>query len=128
MVLRATGAFEIEMRTGDAELEGAANRHDFTKTYTGDVVGRGIGVMLSGGDPSEGTAGYVAFEIFHGRVHDAEGSFMLQQFGQMTGGAQRLHYEIVSGSGTDELTGIAGTLDLTIDEHGHTFELDYTLP
>jgi hypothetical protein len=44
----------------------------------------------------------------------------------MTAGTQTLHYEVVPGSGTGELEGIAGTLDLTIEPDGtHRYELQY---
>jgi hypothetical protein len=128
MTLHATGTFEIDLRPAEGELDGAAHRFDFTKTFAGDMIGRGTGVMLSGGDPGAGEAGFVAIEIFRGQVHGTEGTFLLQQFGQMTGGDELHHYEIVSGSGTGGLTGIAGRLDLTVDESGHRFTLDYTLP
>ena len=128
MTLHAVGSFEVEMRPAAAELDGASERFEFTKTFTGEIDGTSVGVMLSGGDPSAGTAGYVAIEIFRGRVHDQSGSFMLQQFGQMRDGEQRLHYEIVNGSGADGLEGIRGGLDLTIDDSGHHVDLAYTLP
>jgi hypothetical protein len=40
---------------------------------------------------------------------------------------QELRYDVVPGSGTGELAGIDGTLALTIDGRGHTYELSYTL-
>jgi hypothetical protein len=52
----------------------------------------------------------------------------LQQFGAMQGGSQTLHYEVVPGSGTGQLTGITGTLHLDINEDGtHHYELHYDL-
>ena len=82
--------------------------------------------MLSGGDPQSGAAGYVAIETVTGSLGDRHGSFALQQFGTMSSGAQTLHYEVVPGSGTGELEGIAGTLYLTIEPDGtHRYELQY---
>ncbi len=70
----------------------------------------------------------MAIEAVKGLLGDLEGSFALQQFGTMSGGHQTLHYEVVPGSGAGELTGISGTLNLTIDEDGtHHYLLEYDL-
>jgi hypothetical protein len=43
-------------------------------------------------------------------------------------GSQTLHYEVVPGSGERRLSGITGTLRLTIDSDGtHHYELEYDL-
>jgi len=104
------------------------SRFELTKQFQGDLDGNGIGLMLSGGNPQSGTAGYVAIETVSGRLNGREGGFAMQQFGTMSGGSQTLHYEVVPGSGTGKLTGISGTLHLTIDPDGaHHYELDYDL-
>jgi hypothetical protein len=128
--MRATarGTFEIELTPGPPELGGAIDRFDFTKIYRGDVEGSGAGVMLSVGERSSGTAGYVAMETVSGRLNDRHGGFALQQFGAMHAGSPTLYYEVVPGSGRDELEGITGTLRLTIDPDGtHRLELEYEL-
>jgi hypothetical protein len=128
MERRANGTFEVTMRPGAAELDGAVGRFDLSKTFHGDLQGTGTGVMLSAGDPQAGAAGYVAIETVHGRLEEQEGSFALQQFGSMHDGSQTLHYEVVPGSGTGSLVGITGTLVLDIDEDGtHRYELHYDL-
>lgn len=82
--------------------------------------------MLSGGDPRAGAAGYVAIETVTGTLGDRAGSFALQQFGTMSAGSHVLHYEVVPGSGTEQLVGITGTLQLTVASDGaHRYELDY---
>jgi hypothetical protein len=128
MTRTASGTFEVSLAPGLAELDGAVGRFELTKRFHGDFDGTGTGVMLSAGDPQAGTAGYVAIETVNGRLGDREGGFALQQFGTMRGGQQTLHYEVVPGSGDGELTGISGTLHLTIDEDGtHHYELEYDL-
>ncbi|MGO9960511.1 MAG: DUF3224 domain-containing protein [Solirubrobacteraceae bacterium] len=122
----ARGTFDVELTPGPAELNGAVRRFDLRKTFHGDLQGDGAGVMLSGGDPQSGAAGYVAIETVTCSLGDRHGSFALQQFGTMTSSAQTLHYEVVPGSGTGELEGISGTLDLTIEPDGtHRYELQY---
>jgi hypothetical protein len=124
----ASGTFDVNLVPGAAELDGAVKRFELTKRFHGDFDGTGTGVMLSGGDPQAGTAGYVAIETVKGRLGDREGGFAFQQFGTMSGGHQTLHYEVVPGSGYGELAGISGILRLTIDEDGtHHYELEYDL-
>jgi Protein of unknown function (DUF3224) len=122
----ASGTFDVTLAPGVAELDGAVSRFELTKRFHGGFDGTGSGVMLSAGDPQAGTAGYVAIETVNGRLGDRAGGFAFQQFGTMSGGNQTLHYEVVPGSGFGELTGISGTLLLTIDEDGtHHYELEY---
>ena len=127
MTNTAKGTFDVELTPGQTELDGAVSRFDFTKTFHGDITGRGRGVMLAGGDRTAGAAGYVAIEVIAGVVNDRRGSFALQQLGTMRSGAQTLHYEVVPGSGKDELAGISGTFQLTIDDGTHHYELAYEL-
>lgn len=75
--------------------------------------------MLSGGDPSTGTAGYVAIELFEGIIDGRTGTILFQQFGSMVGGAEVLRYEVIPGSGTGELATVTGelVLDAANDDH-----------
>ncbi len=122
----ARGTFEVEMTPGNAEVGGAIGRFDFTKTFRGDFEGTGVGLMLSGGDPQSGSAGYVAMETVHGRLKGREGGFVLQQFATMRNGSQTMHYEVVPGSGSGDLKGLTGMLHLRVDEDGiHHYDLEY---
>jgi hypothetical protein len=124
----ARGTFDVQLTPAEPELAGAVGRFEFTKTFRGDVEAVGVGVMLSGGDPRQGSAGYVAIETVSGRLGDRVGEFALQQFGVMSAGAQTLHYEVVPGSGRGALEGLAGTVRLTVDRDGtHRYELEYRL-
>lgn len=128
MTETARGTFEVQVTPAGVELGGAVARFDLAKTFSGDLQAAGTGLMLSGGDPQEGSAGYVAIETVAGRLGGRSGEFALQQFGTMQGGAQVLHYEVVPGSGRGELATITGTLQLTIDADGtHHYVLEYRL-
>jgi hypothetical protein len=122
----ARGTFEVTItpETGDE----AIGRFALAKTWSGDLSGTSRGHMLSAGDPAGGRAGYVALEVVEGVLDGHAGAFALQQLGVMHDGDQRLDYLVVPGSGTDALAGIAGSLELTIDEGAHTYELSYSLP
>src|SRR5436190_1327206 len=115
MTSTARGTFEISMKPGPPELEGAVSRFDFSKTFHGDLDAAAAGVMLSCGDPQTGAAGYVAIERARGRLGDRQGGFALQQLGMMRDGSQTLHYEVVPGSGDGDLEGVSGTLHLTVE-------------
>lgn len=123
----ARGTFDIEMTPAPAELGGRVARHEFAKTWSGDLTGTGRGVMLSSGDPAGGDAGYVCIETVDGTLEGVTGGFCLQQFGQMLTNMPVLQYEIVNGSGTGGLAGIAGILSLTVDDEQHIYDLEYEL-
>ena len=47
----------------------------------------------------------------------------------MHDGEQELRYDVVPGSGTGDLAGLTGSLELTIEDDGtHRYDLGYTLP
>jgi len=125
MTMTARGTFEVTISSH--EPDSGIGRFDLEKTWLGHLAGTGHGQMLSAGDPTQGSAGYVALEVVDGSLHGRTGSFALQQLGVMHAGDQELDYRVVPGSGTGELAGITGTLALTIDERGHSYELTYTL-
>ena len=75
-------------------------------------------MMISAGDPANGTAGYVAMEVFEGAIDGRSGTLAFYQFGTMVAGVQELRYEIVPGSGTGDLAGLGGTLALVVDDEG----------
>ena len=124
----ASGTFEIDLRPDGAELDGAAARFAFTKTFAGDLAGTSTGLMLSAGDPGAGSAGYVALEAVTGTLGGRSGGFVLHQAGRMAAGTQELDYRVVPGSGTGELAGIDGTLHLTVTDGVHRYVLDWALP
>ena len=124
----ARGTFEVEITPSTPELDGAVNRFELRKRFSGDLAGAGSGLMLAAADPSGGTAGYVAIETVHGTLGDRDGGFAMQQFGTMVLGVPTLHYEVVPGSGSGGLTGTGGVLHLTVEADGtHRFEMEYEL-
>jgi hypothetical protein len=125
-MMTAQGTFDVELTPGDPELNGAVNRFALTKTFDGDLRGRGAGIMLSCGNPQSGSAGYVAIETVNGQLGEKHGSFVLAQLGTMDRGTQTLYYVVVPGSGQIDLKGITGALQLTIEADGtHRYQLDY---
>jgi hypothetical protein len=84
--------------------------------------------MLAGGTAVKGSAGYVAIERVTGTLHGRSGSFMLQHLGTMNRGAPSLTVLVIPDSGTDELTGLSGTLTIDIVDGKHLYTMDYVLP
>ena len=53
---------------------------------------------------------------------------VLQHNATMNRGTGNLNIVVVPDSGTEELTGIAGTMNIIIADGKHSYEFDYTLP
>lgn len=98
------------------------------KQIHGDLEGTSKGEMISGGDPKQGTAGYVAIEVVTGTLAGKKGSFALQQMASMDQSGRKLSVMVVPGSGTGELKGNAGRFDIQIPNGQHSYDLEYTLP
>ncbi len=130
--MRAEGSFDIRMHPLATHAEGAdgVNLGHLTidKECQGDIEAVSIGEMLSARCSTAGSAGYVAIEQVRGTVHGRSGSFVLQHYGMMHGGTQRLILEVVPDSGSGELSGIAGSMRIIIENGKHRYEFDYTLP
>lgn len=129
MTKRARGTFEVELtpEANDEATGAALGRMTISKQYEGDLQATAKGEMLTAVSEVEGSAGYVAMERVSGALHGRSGSFVLQHSGTMAAEKQQVDIAIVPGSGTGELTGISGTLTITIKDGEHEYELDYTL-
>ncbi len=126
--MHAKGSMKVSLNREPKGTEGA-DRTLLTKQYHGGLEAEAKGEMLSGGDPRSGTAGYVAFETVTGSLDGHAGSFQVMQIGTMKEGKVELRAEVVPGSGTGELRGLAGALQIDRAANGdHTYMLDYTLP
>ncbi len=104
------------------------NRNVVRKEFSGDMVGTSEAQMIAAFTGTPGSAGYVAIEHFTGSVGGKSGSFVLQHSGVMNKGDAQLTVTIVPDSGTGELGGISGTLEIDNDEGQHSYILDYELP
>jgi len=110
-----------------APAEGLA-RYSIDKEIHGDLEATTKGEMYAGGDYSKGAAGYVAIEMVTGTLGGKHGSFALQHFATMDASGLKMNVQVVPGSGTGELVGIAGTFTITIAGGVHSYDLEYTLP
>ncbi len=125
----ARGPMEVDIEAEPPFLEQdglTLNRNVVRKEFSGDVVGVSEAQMIAAFTGTPGSAGYVAIEHFTGSVGGRSGSFVLQHSGVMNKGDGQLTVTIVPDSGTGELVGISGTLDINNDEGQHSYVLDYT--
>jgi hypothetical protein len=98
------------------------------KQFHGDLEGTSKGQMLSTMGDVKGSAGYVAMERVRGTLHGRTGTFALQHGGTMTRGAPSLTITVVPDSGTGELVGLTGTMEIHIVEGKHSYDFSYALP
>ncbi len=101
------------------------NRNVVRKEFSGDVAGASEAQMVAAFTAIPGSAGYVAIEHFTGSVGGRSGSFVLQHSGLMDRGDAALTVAIVPDSGTGELAGISGTLEIDNDAGTHSYVLEY---
>lgn len=128
--MKATGEFEVRLTPLEPYTGGESgirlSRLSIEKTFRGDLAGRSLGEMLSARTPVESSAGYVAIEQVQGELYGRRGTFVLQHYGVLVRGAQRLTLEVVPDSGTGDLAGLNGSMAIRIEDGKHFYELEYS--
>jgi hypothetical protein len=126
----ASGTFDVKVTPQppeDKSADPSLARLTLDKQFHGDLEGSSKGQMLAASTSVKGSAGYVAIERVTGTLLGRKGSFTLQHSGTMTRGAPHLVVSVVPDSGTDELTGLAGTMNIKIENGKHYYDFEYTL-
>ena len=126
------GKFEVNL----APLSSSSERGDgvdlgrmsIDKKFLGELDATSKGEMLTAMTSVKGSAGYVAIEQVSGSLSGKKGSFVLQHFGIMRRGTNRLILEVVPDSGTSELLGLSGEMFINIEDGQHYYQFVYTLP
>jgi len=129
MSQHAKGTFDVKIGALEAynKIEGAnAGRMSIDKQFHGDLEGSSKGEMLTAGTAVKGSAGYVAIERVTGTLGGKAGSFSLQHNATMNRGAPQLSIAVVPDSGTGQLAGLSGRMNIIIAEGRHSYEFDYT--
>lgn len=126
----ARGTFEVKLnpqppedKVGDATI----GRMSIAKQFHGDLDATSQGQMLMTGTKVQGSAGYVAIERVTGTLHGHSGTFALQHNGTMTRGAPQLTVSVIPDSGTGDLAGLAGQMEIKIADGKHSYDFEYTL-
>lgn len=129
---KACGTFEVKLTrqpTADSAGQTKISRMAFDKKFSGDLQATSKGEMLAAGTGAPGSSGgYVAIKQVSGSLNGKKGSFILQHSGTMRRGAPELVITVVPDSGADELKGLAGKMEIKIEEGKHSYVFEYTLP
>jgi hypothetical protein len=131
MATHASGTFDVKIipQKDEGIGDSTIGRMSIDKQYHGDLEGSGLGQMLAGMAAEVKDSGaYVAIERVRGTLQGRKGSFAVHHRGLMTRGAQDLVITVIPDSGTEELTGISGTMTIDIRDGKHFYGFDYTLP
>ena len=125
----AKGTFDVKLQPqAVADQNAGLQRYSLEKQFHGDLEGSSKGEMLSAGNPATGFGGYVAIEYVTGTLAGRSGNFALQHSGTMNAGKTQLSVTVVPGSGTGQLAGISGKMNIIIEAGKHSYEFEYTLP
>ena len=130
--MNAQGPFEVKASPQPLGFDAGGDmlaRMTIDKQFHGDLEATSAGEMLSAGTPAKGSAGYVAIERVSGTLAGRRGTFILQHSATMNRGVPSLSISVVPDSGTGELAGLSGTMNIVIAEGGkHSYDFDYELP
>ena len=127
--MQAKGTFEVRvvpLAADEGTDTGGFGRLSIDKTFSGDLTGSSKGQMVGAFTAVEGSAGYVALERVTGTLNGKKGSFILQHSGTMKKGVSTMLVTVVPDSGTEELTGLAGAMEIIIEGKKHSYVFDYT--
>jgi hypothetical protein len=131
-MMRASGTFDVKVTPAgnDSTPEGPnLGRMSLDKTFAGELVGTGKGEMITAaGVGVKDSAAYSAVERVTGTLGGKKGSFALQHTGIMDRGKPSLNITVVPDSGTGELVGLTGKMDIIIEGKQHAYVFDYVLP
>jgi hypothetical protein len=132
MATHASGSFDVTMTPQGPEdkAEGSTvGRNSIDKRFFGDLEATSRGQALMGVSDVQGSAGYVAMERVTGTLKGRRGSFLLQHSGTMSkSGGYQLSVTVVPDSGSGQLVGLSGKLDIKIVDGKHFYNFEYTLP
>ena len=129
--MKISGKFDVTLKPLDSYAQGEAGinlgRMSIDKTFYGELEATSKGEMLTAMTAVPGSAGYVALEQVVGSLSGRQGSFVLQHFGTMSQGKDRLILEVVPDSGSGELAGLAGKMAIINEAGQHYYEFEYEL-
>jgi hypothetical protein len=126
MTTRASGPFDVTLKPQPMHEEDATRgRMSLDKQFHGDLEAVSKGEMLTAGTDVPASGGYVAIERVTGTLHGRSGAFTLQHSATMNRGVPQLSITVVPDSGTGELAGLTGTMNINIVDGKHSYDFDY---
>ena len=130
MTKHAAGPFEVKLtpQAPADKADAGIGRMTIDKQLHGDLEATSKGEMLSAMSDVKGSGAYVAIERVTGALQGRSGSFVLQHTGTMNRGAPQLSITVVPDSGTGQLAGLQGRMQITIADGKHSYDFEYSLP
>ena len=125
MPKRAKSSFTID-KTNESPIDwtgGSIKRARWYKTFSGSLSGTSEIEFLMG-SVENGAMVYVGVERYDCELDGRTGTFVVMHASTMLGSDYEMALKIVPGSGTGELAGISGTVEITPE---HDLLLDYEL-
>ncbi|WP_329389252.1 DUF3224 domain-containing protein [Streptomyces sp. NBC_01351] len=109
----ATGRFTFadweEHPVGPADTTPRLARASVTNSFSGAIEAPGTSCSYTIAYTGETTGTYAGMELLSGSVEGRKGTFALEERGEFDASGTRCRFEVVPGSGTGELTGLAGS-------------------
>ena len=130
MTTHARGTFDVKIMPLKSEdsPDQAFKRMSIDKQFHGDIEGTSKGEMLTAGSNVKDSGVYVAIERVSGTLNGKHGTFLLHHTGIMERGKPHLSINVVPDSGTAELEGLTGTMNIIISPDGkHSYDFEYSL-
>lgn len=130
MATQISGTFDVQLTPQtlfDTSADALLGRLSIDKRFHGELDATSKGEMLSAGTGVKGSAGYVAIEKVSGSLQGRTGTFVLMHVGIMNRGTPSLSVSVVPDSGTEELSGLSGMMNIIIEAGKHSYTFDYTL-
>jgi hypothetical protein len=127
----AAGTFDVKLTPLDPAFKADDNsigHFSLDKQFHGALEATSKGEMLSGAGTVKGSGGYVAIERVTGTLDGRTGTFILEHNGTMQNGTYHLNVIVIPDSGTAQLTGLQGSMEIIIKDGHHYFDFTYTLP
>ncbi|MBP6534183.1 MAG: DUF3224 domain-containing protein [Arenimonas sp.] len=131
MIRKATGSFtvKLELQPASAQADAAViGRRTLDKQFEGDLEACSSGEMLAVMAAVEGSMAYVALEKVTGLLAGRHGSFVLQHASQMIRGTPFQSIRVVPDSGTGDLAGLEGDMQIEIRDGRHLYVFEYNFP
>jgi hypothetical protein len=128
--VKISGSFDVALEPMETYADGVEGsnlgRMSINKTFHGQLSAESKGEMLNVMSTVKGSAGYVAIEQVIGSISEKTGTFVLQHYGLMSAGNNKLILEVVPDSGTGELVGLTGQMEIRIENGQHFYDFEYT--
>lgn len=128
MLVKAIGQFTVKLELQEASVladKAVIGRRTLDKQFHGDLEASSCGEMLAVMTAVEGSMAYVALEKVTGTLAGKQGSFVLQHASQMVRGKPYQSIRVVPDSGTDELLGLEGEMQIDIRDGEHFYHFEY---